>query len=116
MWCSIHWGVPSRMNVGQVLETHLGWAAKGLGRKLTKMLDNAASVTELRRFLKEIYAARGESEAIKGLDDEDVRELAENLRDGVPMATPVFDGASEAEIKKMLSLADFAAERSNRAL
>ena len=99
-------GVPSRMNVGQVLETHLGWAAKGLGRKLTKMLDNAASVTELRRFLKEIYAARGESEAIKGLDDEDVRELAENLRDGVPMATPVFDGASEAEIKKMLSLAD----------
>ncbi|HIF75506.1 MAG TPA: DNA-directed RNA polymerase subunit beta [Porticoccaceae bacterium] len=99
-------GVPSRMNVGQVLETHLGAAAKGLGEKIGKMLDAQKKVTELRKMLTNVYNKIGErSEDIKGLSEDEVFELAENLRQGVPMATPVFDGAAEREIKDMLELA-----------
>jgi DNA-directed RNA polymerase subunit beta len=100
-------GVPSRMNVGQVLETHLGWAAKGLGLKIGGMLDANAKVTDLRGFLDKVYNhTGGQTEEIKLLSDDEVVELAGNLRNGVPTATPVFDGASEAEIKGMLRLAD----------
>ena len=99
-------GVPSRMNVGQVLETHLGWAAKGLGHKIGAMLDAQAKTAEVRKFIGEVYQGGGNrKEDIKGMEDGEVLELAENLRNGVPMATPVFDGASEAEIKGMLQLA-----------
>jgi DNA-directed RNA polymerase subunit beta len=99
-------GVPSRMNVGQVLETHLGWAAKELGKKIGDLVDSQASMTKLRGFLDDIYnKSGGRKEDIKGLNEAELYELADNLRDGVPMATPVFDGASEDEIKKMLALA-----------
>ncbi len=99
-------GVPSRMNVGQVLETHLGWAAKGLGIKIGKMLEAKAKVQELREFLDRIYNHSGRREDLDQLSDEEIVELAHNLKDGVPMATPVFDGATEEEIKAMLRLAD----------
>ncbi|MES9844538.1 MAG: DNA-directed RNA polymerase subunit beta [Candidatus Sedimenticola sp. 6PFRAG5] len=99
-------GVPSRMNVGQVLETHLGWAATGVGRKIGAMLEAKSKVAELRKFLEQVYNTSGKSEDIKGLSDEEVVELSSNLRKGVPTATPVFDGASEEEIKGMLRLAD----------
>jgi DNA-directed RNA polymerase subunit beta len=99
-------GVPSRMNVGQVLETHLGAAAKGLGERIGKMLDSKKQATDMRKLLVEIYNKIGErTEDLKSLGDEEILELAGNLRNGVPMATPVFDGAEEVEIKKMLSLA-----------
>jgi DNA-directed RNA polymerase subunit beta len=99
-------GVPSRMNVGQVLETHLGWAAKGLGLKIGGMLDANANVTDLRGFLNKVYnETGGQTEDLKGLSDDEVVELAGNLRNGVPTATPVFDGATEEEIKGMLRLA-----------
>lgn len=98
-------GVPSRMNVGQILETHLGWAAKGLGRRIEEMLENQRQVSEIRAFLKEIYNRAGKKEDLDQLNDEDILELARNLRGGVPMATPVFDGASEEEIRDMLELA-----------
>ncbi|MEJ2481193.1 MAG: DNA-directed RNA polymerase subunit beta, partial [Acidihalobacter sp.] len=101
-------GVPSRMNVGQVLETHLGWAAKGLGHKLARMIEAKAKVDELRGFLDKIYNS---DEAFQKVDlaefsDEEVVRLASNLRAGVPLATPVFDGASEDDIRAMLRLAD----------
>ena len=99
-------GVPSRMNVGQVLETHLGWAAKALGLKIGRMLDINSKPVELRDFLNKIYNQHGKKEQIETLNDGEVRELCGNLRRGVPMATPVFDGANEAEIKSMLKLAD----------
>src|SRR5512139_2403187 len=100
-------GVPSRMNVGQVLETHLGWAAKGLGLKIGRMLQAQAAQQELREFMKAIYnETGGQKEQIDGLNDQEVITLAQNLSKGVPMATPVFDGATEAEIKRMLRLAD----------
>jgi DNA-directed RNA polymerase subunit beta len=100
-------GVPSRMNVGQVLETHLGWAAKGLGLKIGKMLKEQQSVKNIRQFLSLVYNTDSKrKENIAGLLDEDVMNLAHNLRGGVPMATPVFDGANEDEIKAMLTLAD----------
>jgi DNA-directed RNA polymerase subunit beta len=99
-------GVPSRMNVGQVLETHLGWAARGLGLKIGKMLDAQAKILEVRNFLKEVYNTSGRSENLDELNDAEILELAGNLRGGVPMATPVFDGASERDIKTMLRLAD----------
>ena len=100
-------GVPSRMNVGQVLETHLGWAAKGLGLKIGRMLERQAAEADLRGFLKEVYnKTGGQPEDIDSLGSEDLQRLAGNLSHGVPMATPVFDGASEAEIKRMLELAD----------
>jgi DNA-directed RNA polymerase subunit beta len=99
-------GVPSRMNVGQVLETHLGWAAKQLGRNIGDLLDSQVSVAKLRSYLDEIYnKSSGKKEDLKSLTEDELRELANNLRAGVPMATPVFDGASEEEIKKMLDLA-----------
>jgi len=114
-------GVPSRMNIGQILETHLGWAAKGLGLKIGRMLDamngegaplegngnGKPTVVEIRNFLDEIYNKSGGQKAdIASLTDEEIVALAGNLRHGVPMATPVFDGASEEEIKHMLALAD----------
>ena len=100
-------GVPSRMNIGQILETHLGWAAKGLGNKIGRMLDEQRKIADVREFLDEIYNKSGGQKAdIASLNDEEVVALAGNLRHGVPMATPVFDGASEDEIKQMLTLAD----------
>ena len=98
-------GVPSRMNVGQVLETHLGWAAKGLGEQIGRMLQAQAKVTEIRKYLEQIYNTSGKREDIASLSDEDVLNLAANLVKGVPMATPVFDGAHEDEIRGMLKLA-----------
>ena len=99
-------GVPSRMNVGQVLETHLGWAAKGLGHKIANLLEMQADMVELRKLLEKIYNTSGKKEDLASLSDAEVLELAKNLKKGVPMSTPVFDGASEEEIKKMLELAD----------
>ncbi|HQU17171.1 MAG TPA: DNA-directed RNA polymerase subunit beta [Gammaproteobacteria bacterium] len=98
-------GVPSRMNVGQVLETHLGWAAKGLGRRIGDMLDAQAKAAEVRKFLDQIYNTSGRMVDLKSLSDEEITHLAQNLRAGVPMATPVFDGAAEDEIKSMLRIA-----------
>ncbi|AEG02178.1 DNA-directed RNA polymerase subunit beta [Methylomonas methanica] len=99
-------GVPSRMNVGQVLETHLGWAAKGLGIKIGKMLEMQAKVNEIREFLEKIYNCSGRKEDLASFSDKEILELALNLVGGVPMATPVFDGASEEDIRTMLRLAD----------
>jgi len=99
-------GVPSRMNVGQVLETHLGWAAKGLGIKIGKMLEAQAKITELREFLSQIYNNSGQEENLDTFSDIEIMELAGNLVDGVPMATPVFDGATEEDIRSMLKLAN----------
>ena len=99
-------GVPSRMNVGQVLETHLGWAAKQLGRQIADLVNDNATMSKLRGFLDQIYnKSGGKQEDIKGLADGEVLELAGNLSNGVPMATPVFDGATEQEIKNLLELA-----------
>jgi DNA-directed RNA polymerase subunit beta len=104
-------GVPSRMNVGQVLETHLGWAAKGLGIKIGKMLEaqydqEKAKVTAIREYLDKIYNSSGRKENLDSFTDKEILEMAANLVAGVPMATPVFDGASEEEIRTMLRLAD----------
>src|SRR5215467_14090295 len=98
-------GVPSRMNVGQILEVHLGWAAKGLGQRIAAMLRAQANAEEVRKFLHKIYNTTGKSEGLADFSDDDIRTLAENLREGVPFATPVFDGATEPEIKDMLELA-----------
>jgi DNA-directed RNA polymerase subunit beta len=98
-------GVPSRMNVGQVLETHLGWAARGLGHKIEAMIKREARTEELRKFLDKIYNHGGKKEDLKSLTDDEITELARNLSHGVPMATPVFDGGTEEEIKDMLELA-----------
>jgi len=98
-------GVPSRMNVGQVLETHLGWAARGLGRRIGEMLEAHTKMQELREFLAKIYNASGQKVDLDSLSDDEVIELSNNLKGGVPMATPVFDGAQEPEIKSMLELA-----------
>ncbi len=100
-------GVPSRMNVGQVLETHLGWAAKGLGEKINRMIEEQKKAAEIRKFLDEVYnSSGGRQEDLKSFTDDEIMELARNLIGGVPMATQVFDGAREDEIKKMLALAD----------
>ena len=98
-------GVPSRMNVGQILETHLGWAAKGLGLRIGEMLKAQAKIADLRKFLDKIYNSSGKQEDIDSFTDVEILELAKNLQKGVPFATPVFDGATEAEIKTMLELA-----------
>jgi DNA-directed RNA polymerase subunit beta len=98
-------GVPSRMNIGQILETHLGWAAKGLGRRIDDMLRKQAGAAEVRKYLDKIYNSSGKAEDIAGLSDADIISLGMNLRAGVPFATPVFDGAHESEIKAMLELA-----------
>ena len=95
-------GVPSRMNVGQILETHLGWAAKELGTKIGEMIDTEVKASELRKFLSDIYERDG-SQDLSSLKDKEILELAENLREGVPMATPVFDGAKESEVKAFTS-------------
>ena len=97
-------GVPSRMNVGQVLETHLGWAAKELGSKIKDLIDEGRKVSEIRSFLNKIYG-NDTNKNLDSLDDKEIQELAGNLRNGVPMATPAFDGAKESEVKDMLELA-----------
>ena len=100
-------GVPSRMNVGQVLETHLGWAAKGIGEKIGELLDRAATTNQLRRYLENVYQDSSTQETpIKSLRDKEVIELAGNLRSGVHVATPVFDGAKEEGIRRMLKMAN----------
>ena len=101
-------GVPSRMNVGQILETHLGWAASGLGHKIGKMMldDNESSSKNIRKFLSQIYGEKQIKSDFSTLDDKGIVKQATNLRRGVPMATPVFDGASEANVRDMLKLAD----------
>jgi len=102
-------GVPSRMNVGQVLETHLGWAAKALGAKIGRMVDSGGKASDLRKFLEKVYNSNADQYETVRLDefsDEDIVGLAQNLREGVPMSTPVFDGANEDEIGEMLRLAD----------
>ena len=100
-------GVPSRMNIGQILETHLGWASKGLGERIGEMLaaQTKTLVKDMRHFLKEIYNQSGKSEDLDSFSDDEVIELARNLTKGVPFASPVFDGASEEEIRRMLTLA-----------
>ena len=99
-------GVPKRMNVGQILETHLGWAADGLGIKIGQMLDAQRAVEEVREFLGKVYNTSGRKEDLDSFTDAEILEMAGNLRGGVPMATSVFDGAAESEIKHMLELAD----------
>jgi len=99
-------GVPSRMNVGQILETHLGWAAQGLGLKIGKMLDDKCKTTEMRDFLDKIYNHDQKKVDLKKFSEDELMNMAGNLRKGVPMATPVFDGAHEDEIRHMLELAD----------
>jgi DNA-directed RNA polymerase subunit beta len=103
-------GVPSRMNVGQILETHLGLAAHGLGLKINAMLEEQRKVAEIRKLLHTIYneigGAAEDRVNLDELNDQEILDLANNLRGGVPMATPVFDGAEEQEIKSMLRLAD----------
>ena len=98
-------GVPSRMNVGQVLEVHLGLAAKGLGFKIGDMLRRNAAAKEVRAFLEQVYNSNGKPEDLEQLNDSEIMEMAGNLEAGVPFATPVFDGAKEEEIKEMLRLA-----------
>jgi len=99
-------GVPSRMNIGQVLETHLGWAAKGLGLKIGKMLDKQCKMVELREFLQKIYdVGKGQKLDLEKFTNDEIEVLANNLRDGVPITTPVFDGATEKEVREMLNLA-----------
>ena len=100
-------GVPSRMNVGQILETHLGWAAAGLGKKIGDMVNGSrdASIAQLRKQLREVYGEKGYKAEIADLDDERTVELARNLSKGVPFASPVFDGAHEADIVGMLEMA-----------
>ncbi|OOY54492.1 DNA-directed RNA polymerase subunit beta [Solemya velum gill symbiont] len=98
-------GVPSRMNIGQVLETHLGFAAKGLGDRIGEMLDAQKNASEVRGFLDKVYNTSGKKEDLDSFSDDEIFEMAGNLRGGVPMATPVFDGAHEDEIRGMLKLA-----------
>jgi DNA-directed RNA polymerase subunit beta len=99
-------GVPSRMNVGQVLEVHLGWAAKGIGQRIGDMLQQHTKLAELRKLFDELYNhSGGKTESLDELSDDDVLEMAGNLAKGVPFATPVFDGAAEEEIRGMLKLA-----------
>ncbi len=99
-------GVPSRMNVGQLLEVHLGWASKELGKKIGELVEKTKNLSEVKSFVEKVYCSTGKKEELEKLSDKEFKELCENLKSGVPMATPVFDGASEEEIKKMLELAD----------
>jgi DNA-directed RNA polymerase subunit beta len=98
-------GVPSRMNIGQVLEVHLGWAGKGLGQRIGDMLQREAAATEIRGFLEQVYNSAGRKEDLAQLSDAEVQEMAKELTSGVPFASPVFDGATEKEIGDMLQLA-----------
>ena len=98
-------GVPSRMNVGQVLETHLGWAAKGMGDRINEMLEQQKQAHDIRGYLEKVYnGSGGRKEQLDTLSDAEIMAMAENLKSGVPIATPVFDGATEDEIKRMLEL------------
>ncbi|RLA07620.1 MAG: DNA-directed RNA polymerase subunit beta [Gammaproteobacteria bacterium] len=101
-------GVPSRMNIGQILETHLGWAAKGIGKKISHMLEKKTNIKDLRKYLEQTYNHNKDvnQEDLKSLTDDEIMNLCYNLKDGMPMATPVFDGASENDIKQMLNIAD----------
>ncbi len=98
-------GVPSRMNIGQILEVHLGWAAKGIGLRIGEMMQRQAAATEVRAYMEKLYNSNGQKEDIASFSDEAILELAHNLKNGVPFASPVFDGASEKEISAMLDLA-----------
>jgi DNA-directed RNA polymerase subunit beta len=98
-------GVPSRMNIGQVLETHLGFAAKGVGEKLGQMLEEQAKIAEIRKYLDRVYNFSGKQEDLDSMTDEEITEMAHNLKEGVPMATPVFDGANEEEIRELFRIA-----------
>lgn len=98
-------GVPSRMNIGQILEVHLGWAAKGIGERINRMLEQQRTVGEIRSFLNEIYNGSGKKEHLDELSDDEIITLAQNLKSGATFASPVFDGAKEAEIRAMLNLA-----------
>ncbi|WP_028453034.1 DNA-directed RNA polymerase subunit beta [Chitinilyticum aquatile] len=98
-------GVPSRMNIGQILEVHLGWAAKGIGQRIDGMLREQRNVAEVREYLQKIYGSSGRQEDLSGLSDDEVLDLAQGLRTGMTFASPVFDGAKESEIREMLELA-----------
>ena len=98
-------GVPSRMNIGQILEVHLGWAAKGIGERINKMLAQQRKVAELRTFLDKLYNSSGKQEQLAELSDAEILDLAEHLKKGATFASPVFDGAKEEEIRAMLDLA-----------
>ncbi|MDO4878210.1 MAG: DNA-directed RNA polymerase subunit beta [Neisseria sp.] len=98
-------GVPSRMNIGQILEVHLGWAAKGLGERIGRMLAEQREIGEIRAFLDKIYNGSGRKEDLDSLSDEEILTLASNLTSGASFASPVFDGAKESEIREMLNLA-----------
>ena len=98
-------GVPSRMNIGQILEVHLGWAAKGIGERIDRMLKQQQGISELRAYLERIYNDTGKQESLAEMSDDEILTLAQNLRKGMPFATPVFDGAKESEIMHMLQLA-----------
>ncbi|MDC7714473.1 DNA-directed RNA polymerase subunit beta [Vogesella sp. LYT5W] len=98
-------GVPSRMNIGQILEVHLGWAAKGIGERIDRMLKQQQGIGELRAYLERIYNDTGKQESLAEMSDDEILTLAQNLRKGMPFATPVFDGAKESEIMHMLQLA-----------
>ncbi|MEJ3960712.1 DNA-directed RNA polymerase subunit beta [Brachymonas sp. G13] len=98
-------GVPSRMNVGQVLEVHLGWAGKGIGHRINEMLQQEKTAAEVRQYMVQVYNSSGRVETLQDLDDGEVLSMARNLTGGLPFATPVFDGASEEEILGMLKLA-----------
>ncbi len=98
-------GVPSRMNIGQILEVHLGWAGKGIGEQVDRMLKQQRAVADIRGYIEHVYNDTGKQEPLADLSDDEILDLAENLRRGMPFATPVFDGAKESEIKHMLDLA-----------
>ena len=99
-------GVPSRMNVGQILETHLGWAAHGVGKKINAMLEDQKKASDVRKLIGEVYNEIGSEQVdLKSLSDIEIMDLAENLKGGLPFATPAFDGATEQEIKGMLRMA-----------
>src|SRR2546430_3863534 len=98
-------GVPSRMNVGQILETHLGWAGKELGNSLKRLLSKEVRVEAVRRWFKEVFTETAIYKSIAKLDDDELLEIAEGFKDGIPFATPVFDGAREPEIRHLLEVA-----------
>jgi DNA-directed RNA polymerase subunit beta len=98
-------GVPSRMNVGQILETHLGWAARELGGQLMRILDDSTRAEAVRKWFKESFGDTSVWKSVSAMEDEDLLDLARSFHDGIPMATPVFDGAREGEIRHLLEAA-----------
>ena len=98
-------GVPSRMNIGQILEVHLGWAAKGIGERIDRMLTEKRAADDIRAFLEKVYNSSGKKEDLSQFSDDEIINMAQHLRKGMTIATPVFDGAEESEIKNMLALA-----------